>query len=252
MHEREGRDRRHRDRQRGDGGRAEIRQEEPDDDDREDRSLDQCAHGGMVGLLRVVDGREHLGNVHLGILFPDVLQLCRGALEHRHVGGALRLVHTERRRGASIQTRDRADLSDAITHDRDIAEPGKSPARQHDPRIAQRRRRTRAAEHTHRLLASTYLRSTAGRVEVELPQLLVYLDCGNTQRLHSRRVQLYAYFAIDASTARNLGHTGDGQQSFRDRVVNEPRELLFRHLGRAHGVVGDGAAVDIHATHLRF
>ncbi len=65
LHERKSRNRGQRNRQRGNRRRPKIAQEEPDDDHRENRALDQGAHRRVVRLLRVVHRSEHLRHAYL-------------------------------------------------------------------------------------------------------------------------------------------------------------------------------------------
>ncbi len=94
--------------------------------------------------------------------------------------------------------------------------------------------------------------TAAGRVQIQLPQLLVDLHRGQAQCLQARRVELYANFAVGAADALHLRNAAHTQQPFGDGVVDRPTELLGSHVGGRDGVDGKGAAVRILAPHLRF
>ena len=86
------------------------------------------------------------------------------------------------------------------------------------------------AEHAHRLARAGDLGPAAGGVDVELAQRRVDLRCGDAERLHPRRVEDHADLAVDAAVALDLGHAVDRQQPLGDRVVDEPAQLLDRHV----------------------
>ena len=189
----------------------------------------------------------------LRILAPDLLQLLLHAAEHGDVGGAFGLRYGEGRRVATIEARDAADLADAIVNGGDVAQTREAIAgtRQRDLRVTERKRGARTAQHADGLLAAAHLRAAAGRIQVQRRQLLVHVHGRDAQRLHARGIQLDADLAIHAAAATHLRNAGNGQQALGDGVVHEPGQLLLGLFGRGHGVVGDRAAVDVHALHDR-
>ena len=64
-------------------GRADVAQEQEDDENREDRALDQALHRRRILLLGVVDAVEDLGEVDLRIFLLDLLQLGPGLVVGR-------------------------------------------------------------------------------------------------------------------------------------------------------------------------
>ena len=128
-----------------------------------------------------------------------------------------------------------------------VAEPRDAAAGQQDARFGELLRRACPAEHANRLFTATDLRAAAGSVEIENAQLLVDVDRGDAERLHARRIELDADLAVDAAGTGHLRDTGDRQQPFRDRVVDEPAQLLLRQRGGAERVVDDRATFDVDA-----
>ena len=102
------------------------------------------------------------------------------------------------------------------------------------------------------MFATTQLSTSAGRIQIQRPQLLVHFDSGQPQRLHARGIQLNANFPVDAAAAKHLRHTVDAQQTFVDGVVDKPAELLDGLVGGGHRVINERAAIDVFPLHLRF
>ncbi len=136
-------------------------------------------------------------------------------------------------------------------HIRDVLQLHDAPARHRDPGLTEIECRFRATEDADRLLAATHLRATAGRIDVELTQLLVDLDRRDAERLHARGIELDAYLPVHAAAARHLGDALDREQALRDRVVDEPGQFLRRHVGGADGEIADRAALHVIALHHR-
>ena len=114
LHEGKGGNRRKGNGQGRNQGSAPIAQEKPDHGDGQDRSLDQCLQGRMVGLDRVIDGRKNLLNMQRRIVLPDLFQFLGNAFSGGDVRDALGLVQGERGRGSAVQPRQTACFRDAI------------------------------------------------------------------------------------------------------------------------------------------
>ncbi len=183
---------------------------------------------------------------------PDLFDLGPHGVEDRDVRRALGFEHAKRRRRPAIQPGDGTDFTDAVTNDRDVAQAREPSPGKHDARVAERLWRVRAAQNADRLLAASHLRTSAGRVDVELAKLLIDLNGSDPERLHTSRVQLDANLTVDATAARNLGHACDRQEALRHGVIDEPGKSFLGHFWRADGVIDDGAAVDIDPVNLRF
>ena len=205
----------------------------------------------MVGLLGVVDRGEDLLHLHLGVLLADLGELGLHVVVDRNVRGALGLGHPEGGGGASVEARERADFAHAVAHVREVREPREAPPGQHDLGVAECRSGARPAEHADRLLAATELRPPAGRIEVEVAQLVVDLNGRDAECLHARRIELDADLAVDAATALHLRDTGNAEQPLGDRVIDEPGQLLLGERARADAVVDDRWAVGVDALHYR-
>ncbi len=163
----------------------------------------------------------------------------------------MRLGDGEGGRRASVETRDGADLPDAVAHVGEVREAREAPSGQHDLGVAERRGRARPAQHADRLLAAPELGPPAGRIEVEVAQLVVDLDGGDAERLHARGIELDADLAIDAAAALHLRDALNAEQPFRDRIIDEPGQLLLGERARADAVVDDRRPIGVDALHDR-
>ncbi len=141
-------------------------------------------------------------------------------------------------------------LLDAVVHVRDVAQPDRLVSGHDDLRVSELRGRACTAHDADRLLAAGDLRAAAGLVEVQSAHLLVDLVGGDAERLHARRIEIDADFAADSAAARHLRDTGQRQQPFRERVVDEPAQIGRRHARRRHGIVRERAREAL-ALHLR-
>src|SRR5690606_15929500 len=122
-----------------------------------------------------------------------------------------------------------------------------------DPGLAERARILGVAEHTHRLARAGDLRAATRGVGVDRAQRLVDLAGADPERLHPRRIEDHPDFAIDAAGAADRGHALDRQQPFGDGIVDEPAQLLHRHvIGRNREIADRPTAADLDFRYARF
>ena len=212
-HEPEGRDRRQRDRERGNHRRADVAKEQQNDEDGEDRALDQAFHRRAVLRLGVVDGVEDLGEAgpsdspsrascssFHGIVVGGDFGRALGALDHE--GDDLAAVHLG----------DRALLAIAVLDLAEIGEPDEAAAGKRDLRLRQLVGVPGVAEHAHGLLGTGDLGAAAGAVHVALAKLLIDLRGGDALRLQCRRIEDHADVPVDAADAADRGDALEAEQ----------------------------------------
>ena len=95
-------------------GRANVAEEEEDDENREDRALDQAFHRRPVLRLGVVDGVEDLREADLRILLLELLQLFPAGVVGGDFGRALGALDHEGDDLAAVHLGDRALLGIAV------------------------------------------------------------------------------------------------------------------------------------------
>ena len=202
-------------------------------------------------MLGEVHRGEHLLERDARRFLADLDQLLLHPMQCGHIRGAFGLVHAEGGGGPAVQTRNAANLLDAVAHVGDIAQAGDATVGHRQAHLTELRGAVRAAEHPDRLLRTTHLGPTACGIDVHQPQLLIDLAGRDAVGLHARRIEVDADLARDTAGARDLCDAGDRQKPLADRVVHEPRQLLLTHARGADGEVHDRPAVHVQALHLR-
>jgi len=91
----------------------------------------------------------------------------------------------------------------------DVAQAIKAPASRDNLRVGEIFRRFGAAQHPDRLLPAADVGATPCRIEVQRPQLLVHLDCGESEGLQTCGIELDADLATHAAAARHLCNAGN-------------------------------------------
>ena len=107
---------------------------------------------------------------------------------------------------------------------------------------------SRASERADRLLLAGELAASAAEIDVVGAHLLVDGRRGDAERQQLFRIERDADFAIDAAEPLDLADAVDALQIARDRIVDEPGQLLDREPRRRGGVGDDRQALDIDAA----
>ena len=185
VHEGERRNRRQRDRERRDRRGPPVAEENEHYKYREERTFDHGGQRRLVGLASVLHSGEHSLDRNVGRFDQDARDLRLHTIERSHIRGATRLEDTKRRRCATVESRYRALLPHRITYLGDVGQSHVGAVEQADLRGTQCQRRIGRSEHSNRLLASAHLCSPAGRVDIQLPQLLIHLGGRQAESLHA-------------------------------------------------------------------
>ena len=175
---------------------------------------------------------------------------CGG--EDGDVGGTLGAAHAEIDDLSIAHLADRGPFRIAVAHGGDIGQPHRSAVAQLDLALAQFIGGFGAAQDAHRLARAADLGRAARRVDIGLAQHLIDLARRDPIRLHPRQIEDHLDLAIDAREAIDLGHALDGEQPLGDRVVDEPAQLLDRHVVGLDGVDRQEAAGNLLLLHARF
>src|SRR5690606_14613626 len=244
VHEPERRDRRQRDRQRRDQRRAPVAQEQEHDDDREDRTFDERGDRALVLPFGIFDAGIELREADPRVVGFDLLHFLDRSVVHGDVRGAFGPLDAEGDHLPVVDLGDRGLLGEAVIDARDLVEPDRPPPADADPRVGELARAVGVAEDADGLTRTGDLRDAARGVDVDLPERLVERTRGDTQRLHLCRIEDDANLAIDPARPADGGHAGDRQQATRDGVVDEPAELLHRHVVGLHRKEADRPARD--------
>ena len=130
----------------------------------------------------------------------------------------------------------------------EFVEPDLAPARQRDRQRREIVELARAGERADRLLLARDLAASAAEIDVVGAHLLVDGRRGDAERQQLLRIERDADFAIDAAEALDLADAADALQIARDRIVDEPGQLLDRKPGRRGRVGDDRQALDIDAA----
>ena len=171
VHEEEGRDRRQRDRQRGNDGGADVAEEQENDEDGEDRAFDQAFHRRGVLGLGIVDLVEDFGEADLGVLLLDLVQLLPRLVVGRDLGRAFGPLDLEADDLLAVLLGERALLRIAVLDLAEVGEPDEPAAGKRDLGLAERVGIAGVAEHAHRLFGAGDLGTAAGGVHVALAKL---------------------------------------------------------------------------------
>ncbi len=212
--------------------------EDKDDDDREERPLDQRLHRRAIVAELVVDLGVDLGEGHLRMLGADFGEPLRHSLIDGDVACALGAGYAEGDDRLVEQPGEGARLGRAIDHGSELIEPHLAPARQRNRQRGEIGDAARPGEGADRLLLAGDLAATAPEVDVVGPHLFIDRRRGDPERQQLQRIERDADLAIDPAEARHFPDAADALQVARDRIVDEPRQLLDRH-PRGGGGVGD-------------
>ncbi len=130
----------------------------------------------------------------------------------------------------------------------EFVEPHLAAAGQRDRQRREIGDAVRAGERADRLLLAGDLAAAAAEIDVVGADLLVDRRGGDAEREQLLRIERDADLAVDAAEALHLADAVDALQVARDRVVDEPGELLDRHAGRGGRVGDDRQAFDVDAA----
>ena len=252
IHEPEGRDRGQRDGDRGNRGCTPVAQEEEHHDDCEDRAFDHRGHGAFVLVFGVFDRVEQRDELHPGVCRFDLGDLFQRLVEDGNVGSALGAAHREIDDFLVAHLADRSAFRIAVADRGDIGELDRTPAAELDLALAERIGIVAIAEDTDRLARPANLGHPASSIDIALAKQAIDLTGGDTQRLHSRKVEDDFDLAIDAAEAVDLGHALDAEQLLGHRIVDEPAESFDRHVVGFDRVNREEAAGDFFLGHARF
>jgi hypothetical protein len=129
-----------------------------------------------------------------------------------------------------------------------LVEADPAPAWQSDRQRGQIFQFSRASERTDRLFLTCKFATAAAEIDIVGPHLLVDGRRGDAERQQLLRIERDADLAIDAAEALDLADAMDALQIARDRVVDQPRQLLDRKPRRGGCVGDDRQTFDIDAT----
>ena len=202
----------------------------------------------MIIADLAVDLGVDLGEFHLRMRGGDFLQPLLDQSVDGHVARALGAGHAEGDDRLVEQAGEGARLGRAVGDGRELVEPDPAPARQRDRQRGQIFQLSRARERADRLLLAGKLAAAAAEIDIVGPHLLVDGRRGDAEREQLLRIERDADLAIDAAEALDLADAMDALQVARDRVVDEPRQLLDRKPRRRGGVSDDRQTFDVDAA----
>ena len=251
IHEPEGRNGRQRDRHRADHRGAPVAQEQEDDDDGEHRAFDHRGHRAAILFLRIFGAGEEDLELHLGVVLLDLRQLFHRLVMDADVRRALRLFDREGQHLTAVDLRQITLFGITVGHLGHVRKLDRPAVADRNARFAELECILRVAEDADRLFRPGNFGAPARRVQIDLTELLVHLARGQAIALHPRGIEDHADFAVDPARTAHLAHARDRQQLFSHGIVDEPRQLLERHVGRLDREIGDRTAGDIDTDHLR-
>ena len=251
VHEPERRDCRQRN---GDGGNhrgAPIAQEEEHHDHRQHGAFDHRRHRAFVLALGVIDAGEQRAEVDPWGFLGQLVERFQCLVVDRHIGRAARTGDPEGHHFLAIHPATRSDFTKAVAHRRNVGEFHRATCAQRNVGLRQVKRGAGIAQHPHRLARAGDLDFAARGIGVELTQGEVHLRGGHPGGLHPRGIERDQDLARYPAATRNRGHAGNGQQSLGDAVVDEPRQLLHRHVIGADREIADRIGRCLGLEHLR-
>ena len=130
----------------------------------------------------------------------------------------------------------------------EFVEPHLASAGQRDRQRREIGDAARAGERADRLFLTGDLAAAAAEIDVVGAHLLVDRRGGDAERQQLLRIERNADLAVDAAEALDLADAVDALQIARDRVVDEPGQLLDRHARRRRRVGDDRQALDVDAA----
>ena len=126
------------------------------------------------------------------------------------------------------KAREGARLGRAVDDGPEFVEPDLAPARQGDRQRRQILELARAGERADRLLLARELAASAAEIDIVGAHLLVDGRRGDAERQQLFRIERDPDLAIDAAETIDLADAADALQIARDRIVDEPGQLLDR------------------------
>ena len=202
----------------------------------------------MIIAELAVDLGVDLGEGHLRMLGLDVLKPLLDQLIDCHVARTLGAGDAESDDRLVEQAGEGARLGRAVGHRPELVEPDLAPARQSDRQRREIFELSRARERADRLLLARELAAPAAEIDVVGAHLLVDGRRGDAQRQQLLGVERDPDLAVDAAEPLDLADAADALQIARDRIVDEPGQLLDRKPGRRGGVSDDRQALDVDAA----
>src|SRR5271165_1357265 len=248
VHRPEGRNDRERQRDRGDDRRAQITQEDEHHDDRKQRAFDQGLHRRAVVAELVVDLRVDLGEGHLGVLGGNFREPLLDQLIDGHVARALGPLDAEGDNRLVKEAGEGARLGGAVDNRPEFVEPDFAPARQRDRQRREIGDAARARKRSDRLFLAGDLAAAAAEIDIVGAYLLIDGGRGDAERQQLFRIEGDADLSVDAAGALDLADATNALQVARDRIVDEPRQLLDAEARRRSGVSDDRQALDVDAV----
>ena len=106
----------------------------------------------------------------------------------------------------------------------------------------------RAGKRADRLFLAGDLAASAAEIDIVGAHLLVDGRRGDAEREQLLRIERDPDLAVDAAEPLDLADAVDALQIARDRIVDEPGQLLDRKPGRRGGVGDDRQALDVDAA----
>ena len=251
VHEPEGRDRRERDSEGGDYRGTPVAQEEEHHDHGQNRAFDHGRDRAFVLGLGIVDRGELAGELDPRVFLFDLLDLGQRAIIDRNVRGTAGAGDAEGHHRLAIGLAHAGDLAIAVRNPGEVAELDRAAIAQRNIGLRKFVSCFGIAQHADRLARSGDFGAATGGIDIELAQLGVDLAGGNPERLHPRRIERDRDLAIDAAAAVDRSHAGHVEQPLGHRVIDEPRELLDRHVVSLDRPIGDRVGRSLGLDHLR-
>jgi hypothetical protein len=231
-HEREGRDHGGRDRQGGDEGRADVVQEDEDDDDREDGAEDEVeldVVDGVLGEHRVVGRHRQLDAALLQLGGHLVDHLADVLGEGDHVGAAL-LADDEGEGGLAVEEGGRAGLLDVVEDLGDVLDADGRAADPADDDVADLGGRLDLALGLDGQLAAAGLDVAGGELDVAGLDRAADVVDGEAEAGHARGVDQDLDLALAGADEVDGADAGDLLDALLDLVLGELGQVADRHV----------------------
>ncbi len=202
----------------------------------------------MIIADLAVDLGVDLGELHLRMRSGDCLQPLFDQGVDGHVARAFGAGHAEGDDRLVEQAGEGARFGRAVGDRPKLVEADPAPARQSDRQRRQIFQLSRASQRADRLFLAGKLAPAAANIDIVGPHLLVDGRRGDAKRQELLRIERDADLAIDAAEALDLADAMDALQVARDRVVDQPGQLLDRKPRRRGCVRDDRQPFDIDAA----
>ncbi len=245
IHDVERGDRRKRQRDCRNQGRAPVLQECQHDKHGKDRAFDQ----GMQSAFVVAVGVEHrvVDQLDLDIRIgrADLVQRRLHRFGHRDLGGPLGAENGKGHGGFAVEAHKAAQFFICVVDRAKVAQTNVPTVAGRDHGLRQRFHRAGIAQRADRLFVHAQLCPARADIGIRRAKLCAYRLRGDAPGTKLHLIQLDTDLAVGTAVAVNAANTRAPLQCTGDRVIDKPRQLFHRHVGGRDRKGHDRLALDV-------